>query len=94
MTKEIKVRVDEHVVKKIDELAKEKSMSRNAFLKLHLDRLALLNLNGLFSTERNYFVEAVNENTKVLDTFIQVIRNLEQRIETFEEALMVLLGEE
>lgn len=83
--KEIKVRLEGHVVKKIDEMAKRKRMSRNNFIKMHLEKLVNLNV---FTEERNRFEEAINVNTKMLHTFIQTEEALKQHIQLVEQLLL------
>ncbi|QNK89101.1 hypothetical protein H7992_05090 [Sporosarcina sp. resist] len=86
---DIKVRdVDVVSVKKIDQEAKKKGLSRNEFLKRHLDKFAQYDV---FKEERNEFEKLWKENTKVMEEFLEAQINLYKKIERFEAIVLLLM---
>lgn len=78
---EIKVRdVDAVAVKKIDELAKRKGMSRNEYLKRTIESFSVLTAQDSIINRLEKQIEANNilmaETTKTLDELVFVLKEL------------------
>lgn len=83
----IKIRnLDVTTVKKIDELAKAKKMSRNEFLKIQIENLALLDVT---KDERNRFEDSLQMVTEVLIKMMGMIQ--EQQKEFLNMKAMFIL---
>lgn len=81
---EIKVRVDPAMKKKITSMAKKKNMTQNAFMNLHLERIANQNL---FQEERNRYEEILGIYANVFATFASSNDELLQRLIAIEQLL-------
>lgn len=79
---EIKVRVDPAMKKKITSMAKKKNMTQNAFMNLHLERIASQNL---FQEERNRYQEILGIYANVFASFAKSNDELLQRLTAIEQ---------
>ncbi|MGB6405903.1 MAG: hypothetical protein WBF39_00425 [Planococcus donghaensis] len=78
---EIKVRgINPHAVKKIDELAKEKSLSRNEYLKNVLEELSFLEMNGNVNDRLEKQIQinniAMQKNSESIDELVSVLKEM------------------
>lgn len=86
---EIKVRnVDVIAVKKIDELAKEKKMSRNEYLKNQLEKLAWIDV---LKDERNRFEDALGIFTEMISRMMRMIQKQQDEIEKIKTMFMMVM---
>lgn len=82
---EIKVRnVDVAAVKKIDELAKQKGMSRNQFLKLYVENLALVSVH---QEERLRLEEFTHASLIALEKMNDQLNRIEQNTNKVKKIL-------
>lgn len=80
--------LDVMTIQKIDEQAKEKSMSRNEFLKDHLEKFAFLDV---FVDERKHFEEVIQTNNKTLIGCLEKQKNLIEQLQHLEGIVSLLL---
>lgn len=78
---EIKIRgINPHAVKKIDELAKEKNLSRNEYLKNTLEELSFLQLKDNVNDRLEKQIQANNifmqRNSNSLDELVSVLKEM------------------
>lgn len=78
---EIKIRgINPHAVKKIDELAKEKKLSRNEYLKNVLEELSFLEMNDNVNDRMEKQIQINNivlkKNTDSMDELVSVLKEL------------------
>ena len=78
---EIKIRgINPHAVKKIDELAKEKNLSRNEYLKNVLEELSFLEMNDNVNDRMEKQIQINNivlkKNTDSMDELVSVLKEL------------------
>mgnify|MGYP002733609171 CR=1 FL=1 len=89
---DIKVRkVDPMAIKKIDEMAKEKSISREAYLRLFIEKLAQYDA---FLEERNRFEETMKNVMKVLNVAIDSLQRNEQEVKRLKSMFAMILNED
>lgn len=69
--------IDSVAVKKIDELAKSKKMSRNEFLKRFIEELAM---NDLFQEQYYEFQQTLNKNNEVLSEIVQLLPDIKKQL--------------
>lgn len=82
---EIKVRnVDLAAVKKIDELAKKKGMSRNEFLKLYVEKLTLVSVH---QEERLRLEELIHASLIALEKMNEQLNSIEQNTNKVKKIL-------
>lgn len=80
--------IDAVAVKKIDELAKAKKMSRNEYLKIQIEKLAALDV---FNEERNRFEEITHMVIKTLSQIMMMITELQDEIKKLQAMQMMVL---
>ncbi len=78
---EIKIRgINPHAVKKIDELAKEKNLSRNEYLKNVLEELSFIEMNDNVNDRMEKQIQINNivlkKNTDSMDELVSVLKEL------------------
>lgn len=78
---EIKIRgLNPHAVKKIDELAKEKSLSRNEYLKNILEELSFLemkdNINDRMEKQIQINNIVMKKNSESLDELVSILKEM------------------
>lgn len=78
---EIKIRgLNPHAVKKIDELAKEKSLSRNEYLKNVLEELSFLemkdNINDRMEKQIQINNIVMKKNSESLDELVSILKEM------------------
>lgn len=78
---EIKVRgLNPHAVKKIDELAKDKSLSRNEYLKNVLEELSFLemkdNINDRMEKQIQINNIVMKKNSESLDELVSILKEM------------------
>lgn len=78
---EIKIRgINPHAVKKIDELAKEKNLSRNEYLKNVLEELSFIEMNDNVNDRMEKQIQINNivlkKNTDSIDELVSVLKEL------------------
>ncbi|WP_341963654.1 hypothetical protein NM897_17375 (plasmid) [Planococcus maritimus] len=78
---EIKIRgINPHAVKKIDELAKEKNLSRNEYLKNVLEELSFIEMNDNVNDRMEKQIQINNivlkKNTDSMDELVNVLKEL------------------
>lgn len=78
---EIKIRgLNPHAVKKIDELAKEKSISRNEYLKNVLEELSFLemkdNVNDRLEKQIQINNIVMQKNSESLDELVSILKEM------------------
>lgn len=78
---EIKIRgLNPHAVKKIDELAKEKSISRNEYLKNVLEELSFLemkdNINDRMEKQIQINNIVMKKNSESLDELVSILKEM------------------
>ena len=78
---EIKIRgINPHAVKKIDELAKEKNLSRNEYLKNTLEELSFLQMKDNVNDRMEKQIQANNifmqRNSESLDELVSVLKEM------------------
>lgn len=86
---EIKVRnIDVVTVKKIDELAKSKGMSRNAYLKNQIEKLAWVDV---LQEERNRFEETLQMVAEILGRLIKMTQEQHDEIMKLKTIFMMIM---
>lgn len=78
---EIKIRgLNPHAVKKIDELAKEKSLSRNEYLKNIIEELSFLemkdNINDRMEKQIQINNIVMKKNSESLDELVSILKEM------------------
>lgn len=86
---EIKVRgVKAVAVKKIDQEAKKRGMSRNEFLNAYLEKFAFIDMH---TEERNLYKEAVEMNSRMLHAFRETQKDIVSRVENIDKVLVRMI---
>lgn len=86
---EIKIRnVDVVAVKRIDELAKEKKLSRNEFLKTQIERFALLDVH---KRERNHFEDVLQMTSELLVKTMKMIGKQQEEIQKMKAIFLMMM---
>ncbi|MFS0646114.1 hypothetical protein [Siminovitchia sp. 179-K 8D1 HS] len=80
--------IDVVAVKKIDEMAKKKKLSRNEYLKLHIEKLAHMDV---FLEERNRFEEALKMVGSVLERNIHMMKENNEEIQQMKSIFMMMM---
>lgn len=80
--------IDVIAVKKIDEMAKKKKLSRNEFLKFHIEKLAHMDA---FLEERNRFEESLEMIAGVLEKSIQMLRENQKEMQRMKSIFMMMM---
>lgn len=89
---DIKVRkVDPMAIKKIDEMAREKNISREAYLRLFIEKLAQYDA---FLEERNRFEETMKNVMSVLSVMATSLQKNEQEIKNLKIMFTMMLNED
>lgn len=89
---DIKVRkVDPMAIKKIDEMAKEKNISREAYLRLFIEKLAQYDA---FLEERNRFEETMKNVMSVLSVMVASFQKNEQEIKNLKSMFAMVLDDD
>lgn len=82
---DIKIRnLDVVIVKKIDEMAKKKGMSRNEFLKLYVENLALVSVH---QEERLRMEELFHASLIALEKMNEQLNSIEQKTDKVKKIL-------
>lgn len=86
---EIKIRnIDVVAVKKIDELAKAKKMSRNEFLKIQIEKFAMFDV---YKEERNRFEDSLQMVAEVLAKTMKMIQEQQEEIQKMKTIFMMVM---
>lgn len=80
--------IDAVAVKKIDEQAKAKKMSRNEYLKIQIEKLAMLDV---FEEDRNRFEEIIQTVVKALGHTMMMIEEQQKEIKKMQAMFMMVL---
>lgn len=80
--------IDAVAVKKIDEQAKAKKMSRNEYLKIQIEKLAMLEV---FEEDRNRFEEIIQTVVKALGHTMMMIEEQQKEIKKMQAMFMMVL---
>lgn len=80
--------IDAVAVKKIDEQAKAKKMSRNEYLKIQIEKLAMLDV---FEEDRNRFEEIIQTVVKALRHTMMMIEEQQKEIKKMQAMFMMVL---
>lgn len=80
--------IDVVAVNKIDQEAKKVGMSRNEFLRRHLEKFAHYNV---FVEERKEFEKQSNKNMNVMEAFLKAQEELYKKVERFEAIVLLLM---
>lgn len=86
---EIKIRnVNDVAVKKIDELAKAKKMSRNELLKIQIEKFALLDVHG---KERNRFEDVLQMTSELLIKTMKMVHEQQEEIQKMKALFLMMM---
>lgn len=80
--------IDVVAVKKIDELAKKKKLSRNEYLKIHIEKLAHMDV---FLEERNRFEETLKMVGSVLERNVHMMKENNDEIQRMKSIFMLMM---
>ncbi|MBS4203656.1 hypothetical protein [Lederbergia citrea] len=80
--------IDVVAVKKIDDLAKKKKLSRNEYLKLHIEKLAH---TDVLLEERNRFEETLKMVSRVLERNVHMMKENNKEIQRMKSIFMLMM---
>ncbi|MEK4031290.1 hypothetical protein MKZ02_22565 [Pseudobacillus sp. FSL P4-0506] len=89
---DIKIRkIDVAAVKKIDQMAKKKNLSRNEFLKIHLEKLAYIDP---FIQERNQIEESIHHFIAVLGRVTDMVKENNEEVKKLKTLFLMMMDTE